>query len=124
MAGRGNSPGNAPFRVLSAPRGNRYHAGAAAAAAGVLMLTACTRESAAPSLAPAPTFVVVTATPGPPAIPTPGIEQRYVVREGDTLSGISARFGVPEEAILQANGITDPDRLFVGQELTIPPSQP
>ncbi|MFN8592967.1 MAG: LysM domain-containing protein [Thermomicrobiales bacterium] len=88
------------------------------------MLCSCTRESAAPALGPAPTLAVVTATPGPPAIPTPGIEQRYVVRDGDTLSGIAARFGVPEDAILKTNGISNPDKLFVGQELLIPAPQP
>lgn len=91
---------------------------------GSLLLAACTRESAQPTPAPVPTLVVVTATPGPPAAPTPGVEQTYVVREGDTLSGIAARFGVAEEAILKANGISDPDRVFVGQELVIPPGAP
>jgi LysM repeat protein len=46
------------------------------------------------------------------------------VREGDTLSGIAARFGVSEEAILEENPLSDRDRLFVGQELIIPPAQP
>lgn len=124
MAGRGIPVGNQPFRILSAARGIRGLPGGAAVAAAVFMLAACTRESAAPALGPAPTFVVATATPGPPAVPTPGVEQRYVVREGDTISGIAARFGVPEDAILKANGITDPDRLFAGQELVIPAPQP
>jgi LysM repeat protein len=46
------------------------------------------------------------------------------VREGDTLSGIAARFGVEEEAIVKQNPDMDPDTLFVGQELVIPPAQP
>ncbi|HLL50240.1 MAG TPA: LysM domain-containing protein [Thermomicrobiales bacterium] len=73
---------------------------------------------------PAPTLAVVTATPGPPPVPTPGEQQLYVVREGDTLSGIAARFGVSEDAILEENPLVDRDRLFVGQELVIPPAQP
>jgi LysM repeat protein len=48
----------------------------------------------------------------------------YEVREGDTLSGIAARFGVAEDAILKQNPDLDPDTLFVGQELVIPPAQP
>ena len=87
-------------------------------------LTACTESGTTPTLAPAPTLVVVTATPGPPPAPTPGEMQRYIVREGDTLSGIAARFGVTEEAILEENPLSDRDRLFVGQELIIPPAQP
>ena len=83
------------------------------------------REDAEPpTLAPAPTLLVVTATAGPPPVPTPGEQQRYIVREGDTLSGIAARFGVSEDAILKENPLSDRDRLFVGQELVIPPAQP
>jgi LysM repeat protein len=97
---------------------------AISAFAGVFVLAACGESSAPPTLAPAPTLVVVTATPGPPPVPTPGEQQRYVVREGDTLSGIAARFGVSEDAILAENPLSDPNRLFVGQELIIPPAQP
>jgi LysM repeat protein len=67
---------------------------------------------------------VVTPTPGPPQAPTPRAQQIYVVREGDTLSGIAARFGVSEEQILAENPMSDRDRLFVGQELVIPPPPP
>lgn len=87
-------------------------------------LVSCGEQSAEPTLAPAATLPVVTATAGPPPVPTPGKSQVYVVREGDTLSAIAARFGVQEEAILDLNPLTDRDRLFVGQELVIPPEQP
>jgi LysM repeat protein len=87
-------------------------------------MVGCMQSAAPPSLPPAPTLPVVTATIGPPPAPTLRPEQRYVVREGDTLSGIAARFGVTEEAILEENELADRDRLFVGQELIIPPAQP
>lgn len=89
-----------------------------------LGLASCSETSVSPTLAPAPTLAVVTATPGPPAVPTPGVQQQYVVREGDTLSGIAARFGVSEEAILKQNAIDDPNKLLVGQELVIPAGEP
>jgi LysM repeat protein len=89
-----------------------------------LLLTSCGEDAGAPTLPPAPTLLVVTATAGPPPVPTPGEQQRYIVREGDTLSGIAARFGVTEDAILKENPLSDRDRLFVGQELLIPPAQP
>ena len=92
--------------------------------AAIVLFAACGESREEPALAPAPTLAVVTATPGPPPIPTPGQQQRYVVREGDTLSGIAARFGVSEDAILDANPLSDPNRLLVGQELVIPPEQP
>ena len=94
------------------------------ALAAMVTLVGCAEGSAEPTLAPAPTLVVVTATPGPPPVPTPGKQQRYVVQEGDTLSGIAVRFGVSEQAIRELNPLSDPDRLLVGQELIIPPSQP
>lgn len=90
----------------------------------LLALASCAEQQAAPTPAPAPTLPVVTATAGPPPAPTPGKQQIYVVREGDTLSAIAARFGVSEDAILKENPLTDKDRLFVGQELVIPPAQP
>ncbi len=44
----------------------------------------------------------------------------YIVQSGDTLSSIAARFNVDLNALMQANNITDPNLLAVGQELTIP----
>jgi N-acetylmuramoyl-L-alanine amidase len=87
-------------------------------------MASCQENTGEATLEPAPTLPVVTATAGPPPIPTPGEQQRYIVREGDTLSGIAARFGVSEDAILKQNPLSDRDRLLVGQELVIPPSEP
>jgi peptidoglycan/xylan/chitin deacetylase (PgdA/CDA1 family) len=42
------------------------------------------------------------------------------VRPGDTLYSIAERFGVTVESIIEANGLTDPNYLFVGQVLVIP----
>lgn len=42
------------------------------------------------------------------------------VRRGDTLSQISACTGVPVGRLAARNGISDPDRIRVGQELRIP----
>lgn len=43
-----------------------------------------------------------------------------MVLDGDTLAGIADRFGVTIDALMQANVITDPDSLQVGDVLTIP----
>lgn len=43
----------------------------------------------------------------------------YTVAAGDTLGQIAARFGTSVSALMQANGITDPDAIFVGQELRL-----
>jgi LysM repeat protein len=42
------------------------------------------------------------------------------VQTGDTLFSISQRFGVPIDAIMQANGLTDRDTVRAGQVLIIP----
>jgi LysM repeat protein len=44
----------------------------------------------------------------------------YVVRAGDNLSSIAQRFGVSQQALMEANGIDDPDAIREGQELVIP----
>ncbi|GBF10865.1 MAG: LysM peptidoglycan-binding domain-containing protein [Tepidibacillus sp.] len=48
----------------------------------------------------------------------------YIVQPGDTLWAIAARFGTTPQAIMQANGLTDPNLLYVGQRLIIPVSTP
>ena len=97
-------------------------------AAASLVLVACGGNASptTPTPDPAEELVIVTATPGTPfpQTPTPGLDRRYVVREGDTLSAIAARFDVSEEAIQQANRIDNPNSLFAGQELVIPPPEP
>jgi len=55
------------------------------------------------------------ATPTP--TPTPII---YVVQAGDNLLGIARQYGVTVEALQEANAITDPRLLQIGQELVIP----
>jgi LysM repeat protein len=44
----------------------------------------------------------------------------YIVRPGDTLGTIAARYGVSATALARANGITNPDRIYIGQSLVIP----
>jgi murein DD-endopeptidase MepM/ murein hydrolase activator NlpD len=44
----------------------------------------------------------------------------YVVRPGDTLSGVAARVGVPADRLAEANGIDDPDFLPEGAVLVLP----
>jgi LysM repeat protein len=59
--------------------------------------------------------------PGSPRVPgTPTGPQTYRVQSGDSLGAIAQRFGTSVDAILAANGLTDPDRIFPGQNLVIP----
>jgi LysM repeat protein len=43
----------------------------------------------------------------------------YQVQEGDTLSGISARFNIKMSRLCQLNRLRDPDRILVGQTLRL-----
>lgn len=46
----------------------------------------------------------------------------YIVRPGDTLFGIAARFGTTVDAIMRANQLQSPF-IYVGQQLYIPVGQ-
>ncbi len=62
-----------------------------------------------------------TVAPPPGAtLPPPTTGSTYVVQSGDSLYRIAQRFGVSIAAIIQANGIVNPNLIFVGQVLRIP----
>ncbi|MDX1994856.1 MAG: LysM peptidoglycan-binding domain-containing protein [bacterium] len=63
---------------------------------------------------PVPTNPAVTATPLPTV-------QTYMVRYGDTLFRLAAQFNVNVNALIDTNGIANPNRIYVGQVLIIPP---
>jgi peptidoglycan endopeptidase LytE len=48
------------------------------------------------------------------------VEIIYVVRRGDTLSWIARAYGVSVQAIVEANGIPDPNLIRIGRRLAIP----
>jgi LysM repeat protein len=59
-------------------------------------------------------------TGGPPT--TDLAQETYLVQPGDTLSQIAERFGTSAKAIAQANGIENPNLIFVDQVLYVPAS--
>ena len=71
----------------------------------VLLLAACAGRSGGPA-------PVVTGAPPPPA--------QIVVERGQTLSGIAHAYHVPMLAVADANHLSPPYRILVGQELIIP----
>ncbi|MCO6451277.1 MAG: LysM peptidoglycan-binding domain-containing protein [Caldilineales bacterium] len=44
----------------------------------------------------------------------------HVVQPGETLTAIAAKYGVTPAAIIQANALTEPNRIVSGQQLIIP----
>ena len=78
---------------------------------------------------PTPSVPASGAPSGSPAEPTPTpapTQLIYRVQEGDTMSKIADRFGVPLSALIEANRETvpNPDLLQIGQEVIIPVAAP
>lgn len=65
----------------------------------------------------APVGAAATDTPEPEADDGPII---HVVQAGDTLGNLSTFYDVPLDDLMTANGLTNPNLLSIGQELTIP----
>ncbi|MDH7484787.1 MAG: LysM peptidoglycan-binding domain-containing protein [Anaerolineae bacterium] len=55
----------------------------------------------------------------PLGTPAPG-GRVHIVQRGETLYSIARRYGVEPQAIINANGLLNPNRLLVGQQLIIP----
>ncbi len=74
--------------------------------------------------ADAPATTASTTSTSNPAIATTttAASATYTVQPGDTLYDIAQRFGSTVDALVEANDITDPDVLEVGQVLEIPPA--
>ncbi|MBR1835849.1 MAG: LysM peptidoglycan-binding domain-containing protein [Kiritimatiellae bacterium] len=53
--------------------------------------------------------------------PAPAGSGTYVVQSGDILGRIAQKHGVSTKALAEANGISDPSKIRVGQKLKIPP---
>lgn len=66
-----------------------------------------------------PTTVVTTTTTTTTVYQPP---ITYVVQRGDTLFAIAQSFRVDMRALMELNGITNPDRVEAGQELVMPPA--
>lgn len=43
----------------------------------------------------------------------------YTVRSGDTLSGIASKYGTTYQRIAQLNGISNPNKVYVGQKIRV-----
>ena len=96
--------------------------------------TPSTAPSASASARPSASTSAVPSNSSPPAPPpasaapssaapssaAPTTGQKYVVAAGDTLGVIAEKFGVTIDQLIQANKLSNPDFLTVGQELIIP----
>ena len=100
--------------------------------AGALFLGILSVPGAGQTPRPSGTFVAASPTPsGPPtaaasATPTasPSAGGTHIVAPGESLSTIGDLYGVPWLQIAQANNISEPYVIQVGQELIIPVGAP
>ena len=73
--------------------------------------------TASPSESPSPT---PSPTPSPSPSGSPEVPKTYVVRSGDTLSGIALSLDISMANLIALNGITDPNKIKPGQVLKLP----
>ena len=68
------------------------------------------------------TSVAAAPVSSSPALATSGAARYHVVRPGETLFSIGRLYGVNPSAIASANHLYNPNRIYIGQGLYIPPS--
>lgn len=59
-------------------------------------------------------------TPKTPTTTTTTTDEIYVVKSGDTLSGIASKYGTTYQKLAEYNGIKNPNIISVGQKIKIP----
>ena len=60
--------------------------------------------------------------PQPEPKPQPVQDTTYIVKSGDTLSGIAAKYGTTYQVLAAYNNISNPNLIYVGQVIKIPNS--
>ena len=87
--------------------------------AGAPVLAACGDDEGSSGTLPE---IVRTTTSTIDPSTTLAVRQIYVVQDGDFLGNIADTFGVDMDELMALNGIDNPNKIFPGQELSIPPS--
>ena len=112
---------------LRAPTTRRVRRALAAVSVGVLTATtaSCARNAAPKD----PTETTVqgrpspSAAPGPTAVAVPTtllVIPVYVVKAGDTMGKIAKDLGVSLDTLMAANGLSNANKISIGQKLRIP----
>jgi LysM repeat protein len=94
--------------------------GASVAAAGLMVATAACSDddNAEPGVTLPPILTTTSTTTIPP--PTTRPQRFYEIQEGDTLTEIADRFGVPILEIMRLNAIRDQNAIYAGQLIELP----
>jgi LysM repeat protein len=91
----------------------------------IVVLALWDRRAPAASPTPSPTVDIAARVASAKPTTTPTIAPTatpvtYTVQEGDSLYTIALDLGIALEDLMDANGLTDPNRLEIGQELIVP----
>lgn len=102
------------------PRARLTGSGALRLAAVPVTAVGVAALPAGPASALAPASAPVSVTPAAAALPPASGLAAYVVRAGDTLSGIALRAGTDLATLVRLNRLTNADTLAVGEVLVVP----
>ncbi len=91
----------------------------------IVLLVWDSRTPRAPEATPTATVDVLAAVASAipsdtPTVPPSPTAVTYTVQPGDTLLDIAAQLGIDMQALMAANGLSDPDTLSTGQVLIVP----
>jgi LysM repeat protein len=82
--------------------------------------TAVERAPIQTNVSPATAATTTTTTQAADNTTTTGPFRAYRVQPGDTVRFVAEMYGVSSASIIQASGLQNPDRLRIGQVLTVP----
>jgi murein DD-endopeptidase MepM/ murein hydrolase activator NlpD len=78
------------------------------------------QSSAVLEVASVPEPVTAAPAPAPALVSIPSNAYAHVIESGESLYTIARRYDVTAQAIIQANGLGSPDKIYVGQKVIIP----
>jgi LysM repeat protein len=118
-----------PTRTVTREEALAYPEGAPVGAARTGLLAEAPAEAPVVEAEPAAVTAevpaeVIAEAPAEVVAEAPADTSIYVLQRGDNLTHIARDHGTTVQAILEANGISNPNRIYAGQPLVIPGSAP
>jgi murein DD-endopeptidase MepM/ murein hydrolase activator NlpD len=114
--------------VASLPQGGQAQMGSIQSEDLPVLTSSVSGNSNQMSAQPSPAAVQVASkpaalgntTPSPSLVSIPANAYVHVIESGESLYTIARRYDVTAQAIVQANGFSSPDKIYVGQKIVIP----
>ncbi len=113
--------------VASMPRGGQAQMGSIQSEDLPVLTSSVSGNSNQMSAQPSPAVQVASkpaalgnTAPSPSLVSIPANAYVHVIESGESLYTIARRYDVTAQAIVQANGFSSPDKIYVGQKIVIP----